>query len=246
MLHDQRAGYGRCARQPGAYHIMVQRDIKIRGKIPALRERRASTASHSTSALPIPARWKRISPRSGRSALSPALSSISGDNEEITGTGMDVVVAIGKSGKDEITDCIRKMAEDHVHPSDVDEKMLESYLTFKYTPDVVVKSGGDHLTDFLIWQSVYSELVLLGRELEIPAESGFLCGYSGITSRGSAGLGNESYFNLLSYTFSAKSIFYFTRIPIHVGVPFTIFSFTANWFFRVTENVFLSGTGRTR
>jgi undecaprenyl diphosphate synthase len=40
----------------------------------------------------------------------------------------------------------------------VDEKMLESYLTFKYTPDVVVKSGGDHLTDFLIWQSVYSEL----------------------------------------------------------------------------------------
>jgi undecaprenyl diphosphate synthase len=81
-----------------------------------------------------------------------------GDREEIAGAGMVVVVAIGKSGKDEITDCIRKMAEDHVHPSDVDEKMLESYLTFKYTPDVVIKSGGDHLTDFLIWQSVYSEL----------------------------------------------------------------------------------------
>lgn len=80
------------------------------------------------------------------------------DKEEIAGNGMDVVIAIGKSGKEEITDCIRKMAEDHVRPSDVDEKMLESYLTFKYTPDVVVKSGGDHLTDFLIWQSVYSEL----------------------------------------------------------------------------------------
>lgn len=81
-----------------------------------------------------------------------------GDKEEILGSGMDVVVAIGKSGKEEITDCIRKMAENHVRPSDVDEKMLESYLTFKYTPEVVVKSGGDHLTDFLIWQSVYSEL----------------------------------------------------------------------------------------
>jgi undecaprenyl diphosphate synthase len=81
-----------------------------------------------------------------------------GDREEIAGTGMDVVVAIGKSGKEEITDCIRKMADDHVCPADVDEKMLESYLTFKYTPDVVIKSGGDHLTDFLIWQSVYSEL----------------------------------------------------------------------------------------
>ena len=81
-----------------------------------------------------------------------------GEHEEITGMGMDVVVAIGKSGKDEVTDCIRKMAEDGVRSSEVDEKMLESYLTFKYTPDVVVKSGGDHLTDFLIWQSVYSEL----------------------------------------------------------------------------------------
>jgi len=80
------------------------------------------------------------------------------DREEIAGSGMDVVVAIGKSGKDEITDCIRKMAEDHVRPSEVDEKMLESKLTFQYTPDVVIKTGGNHLTDFLIWQSVYSEL----------------------------------------------------------------------------------------
>jgi undecaprenyl diphosphate synthase len=81
-----------------------------------------------------------------------------GDKEEITGSGMDVVVAIGKSGKEEISACIQEMAKDHVRPEQVNEKMLESYLTFKYIPDVVIKSGGDHLTDFLIWQSVYSEL----------------------------------------------------------------------------------------
>ena len=81
-----------------------------------------------------------------------------GDHEEIAGSGVDVVVAIGKSGREEITECIRRMAEDKVSPEAVDEKLLESYLTFKYTPDIVVKSGGDHLTDFLIWQSVYSEL----------------------------------------------------------------------------------------
>jgi undecaprenyl diphosphate synthase len=81
-----------------------------------------------------------------------------GNKEEIVGKGMDVVVAIGNSGREEITACIRRMARDHIQPDDVDEKMLESYLTFKYTPDVVIKSGGDHLTDFLIWQSVYSEL----------------------------------------------------------------------------------------
>jgi undecaprenyl diphosphate synthase len=81
-----------------------------------------------------------------------------GDQEEIAGKGMDVVVAIGKSGREEITSCIRRMARDNVLPEDVDEEKIETYLTFQYTPDIVVKSGGDHLTDFLIWQSVYSEL----------------------------------------------------------------------------------------
>lgn len=80
------------------------------------------------------------------------------EKEEIKGDGLEVVVAIGKSGREEITSCIRKMAEDKIPPGQVDERVLESYLTFKYVPDIVIKSGGDHLTDFLIWQSVYSEL----------------------------------------------------------------------------------------
>jgi len=81
-----------------------------------------------------------------------------GTTEEVSGTGLEVVVAIGKSGRDEITDCIRRLAENGVEPSAIDEKTLESCLTFRYDPDIVVKTGGDHLTDFLIWQSVYSEL----------------------------------------------------------------------------------------
>lgn len=80
------------------------------------------------------------------------------DTEERTGSGLPVVVAIGKSGREEITVCIRKMAEDGIAPDRVDEHLIESYLTFKYAPDIVIKSGGDHLTDFLIWQSVYSEI----------------------------------------------------------------------------------------
>jgi undecaprenyl diphosphate synthase len=81
-----------------------------------------------------------------------------GEKETVFGSGLDVVVAIGQSGREEITACIRKMAEEHVLPENVNERLLESYLTFKYVPDIVIKSGGDHLTDFLIWQSVYSEL----------------------------------------------------------------------------------------
>jgi undecaprenyl diphosphate synthase len=81
-----------------------------------------------------------------------------GEEREERGTGLPVTVAIGKSGREEITECIKSMARSRVSPDQVDEKLLESCLTFKYIPDFVIKTGGDHLTDFLIWQSVYSEL----------------------------------------------------------------------------------------
>jgi undecaprenyl diphosphate synthase len=81
-----------------------------------------------------------------------------GDIEEITGAGMEVCVAVGKSGREEIVSCIRRMAEDRISPETLCEQTFEHYLTFPYAPDLVVKTGGSHLTDFLIWQSVYSEL----------------------------------------------------------------------------------------
>ena len=70
---------------------------------------------------------------------------------EVEGSGIQVTVAIGKSGREEITACIKKMAENGVDPESVDEALLDSYLTFQYEPDLVIKTGGDHLTDFLIW-----------------------------------------------------------------------------------------------
>ncbi|MCU0631640.1 MAG: undecaprenyl diphosphate synthase family protein [Methanolinea sp.] len=81
-----------------------------------------------------------------------------GANEETRGQGMNVYIAVGKSGREEITECIRKMARDGLSPTDVTEHAIEERLTFRYTPDLVIKTGGSHLTDFLIWQSVYSEL----------------------------------------------------------------------------------------
>ncbi len=81
-----------------------------------------------------------------------------GDSTEISGSGMPVTVAIGKSGREEICACIRELARDGIAPEDVDEQGIESRLTFKCEPDLVIKTGESHLTDFLIWQSVYSEL----------------------------------------------------------------------------------------
>jgi undecaprenyl diphosphate synthase len=81
-----------------------------------------------------------------------------GDRDESAGEGMAVWVAVGKSGREEIAECIRIMARKGMSPESITEETFERYLTFRYTPDLVIKTGGDHLTDFLIWQSVYSEL----------------------------------------------------------------------------------------
>lgn len=81
-----------------------------------------------------------------------------GESEETIGQGMNVHVAVGKSGREEITECIRQMARDGLSPDDVTEHAIEERLKFRYTPELVIKTGDSHLTDFLIWQSVYSEL----------------------------------------------------------------------------------------
>jgi len=81
-----------------------------------------------------------------------------GETTETLGEGVDVCVAVGKSGREEIVSCIQKMAEVGESPESVSEQTFEKYLAFPYAPDLVIKTGGSHLTDFLIWQSVYSEL----------------------------------------------------------------------------------------
>ena len=107
---------------------------------------------------PDPARIDPFLPFICRIADFARLELHGGERDEVMGEGMPVHVAIGHSGREEISGCIRRMAEDGVEPGKVDEALIDSYLTFRYTPDLVVKTGGSHLTDFLIWQSVYAEL----------------------------------------------------------------------------------------
>ncbi|NMC89518.1 MAG: undecaprenyl diphosphate synthase family protein [Methanomicrobiales archaeon] len=135
---------------PGNLYLAVQwcRDLGI-----------GSVMFHISTDDPV--RLERCLSQIRRISLIARLTLHYRDGQEISGEGMDVTVAIGKSGREEIADCVRRMAEDGVDPASVDERLLESYLTFKYEPDLVIKTGADHLTDFLIWQSVYSELFFL-------------------------------------------------------------------------------------
>ena len=73
-----------------------------------------------------------------------------------------VLVSIGLGGKHEFATAVRKVAHavdaGELDPDDVDEEDVERELVFPVDPDLVVKTGAERLSDFMIWQSVYSEL----------------------------------------------------------------------------------------
>jgi undecaprenyl diphosphate synthase len=71
---------------------------------------------------------------------------------------------LGYGGRAEITDAIREIArsvkEGKLSPSDVDESEIERHLRIKDAPDLIIRAG-EEIPDFLIWQSIYSELFFL-------------------------------------------------------------------------------------
>jgi undecaprenyl diphosphate synthase len=73
-----------------------------------------------------------------------------------------VQVSIGLGGKREFAEAVRALAEEaesgRLDPEDVDATAVEERLVFPDDPDLLIKTGAERLSDFLIWQSVYSEL----------------------------------------------------------------------------------------
>ncbi|MFB6133288.1 MAG: undecaprenyl diphosphate synthase family protein [Halanaeroarchaeum sp.] len=71
-------------------------------------------------------------------------------------------ISLGLGGKHEFATAVRRIAEavdaGELDPADVDERDIEERLVFPAEPDLVIKTGEERLSDFMIWQSVYSEL----------------------------------------------------------------------------------------
>jgi undecaprenyl diphosphate synthase len=86
-----------------------------------------------------------------------------GITEEASG---DVVVNLiaGYGGRAEITDAVKKLAKlvesGEINPDEVREEHIERFLKIKEAPDLIVRAG-EEIPDFLIWQSIYSELYFI-------------------------------------------------------------------------------------
>ncbi|MGB9931381.1 undecaprenyl diphosphate synthase family protein [Haloarcula amylolytica] len=73
-----------------------------------------------------------------------------------------IQISIGLGGQSEFATAVQKLAENvdagTLDPDDIDEAAVEEHLVFPTDPDLVIKTGAERLSDFMIWQSVYSEL----------------------------------------------------------------------------------------
>jgi undecaprenyl diphosphate synthase len=74
--------------------------------------------------------------------------------------GMKLNVALNYGGRAEILDAISRITADQISPRDIDETLFSKYLYTAGLPDVdlVIRTSGEMRTsNFLIWQSAYSE-----------------------------------------------------------------------------------------
>ena len=73
---------------------------------------------------------------------------------------INILLAFNYGGRDEIVTAIKNMLKDQVDPENVDVALVSNYMFTKGIPDpdLVIRTSGEQRTsNFLTWQSVYSE-----------------------------------------------------------------------------------------
>jgi len=95
-------------------------------------------------------------PGETRESIEGALDRTSG------GTRLDLNIAWNYAGRTELVDAFRRLAAAGTPPDQIDERSISEalYTSGLPDPDLVVRTGGEQrISNFLIWQSAYAELV---------------------------------------------------------------------------------------
>ena len=107
-----------------------------------------------------------------RSRLAPDIVAMIENAEAQTreNTTLNLTVALSYGARDEIARAARQIAEDAaagmLNPQDVDTDCFARYLATSGIPDpdlVIRTSGEKRLSNFLLWQSAYSELIFVDK-----------------------------------------------------------------------------------
>jgi undecaprenyl diphosphate synthase len=103
------------------------------------------------------------------SHLPPTLVQIIEDTKNVTRscTEFDLVLALNYGGRDEICRAVKKIVTDcvagKITPDELTEKTINSYLDTSNwpDPDLLIRTSGERrISNFLLWQSSYTELYI--------------------------------------------------------------------------------------
>lgn len=98
-----------------------------------------------------------------KTKLGAAMLTAIHDAEKLTqnNTRGTLLLCLDYGGQQEIVDAIKKIAEEGVNPEDITVDMIEKHLYAPEVPppDLIIRTSGEQrLSNFLTWESTYSEL----------------------------------------------------------------------------------------
>ena len=101
-----------------------------------------------------------------RDRAMPALRKTMGDVEDETALNerLQLWIAFDYGGRDEIVEAARRLVEEGVDPRDVDENAIAArlYAPDMAEPDLLIRTSGElRISNFLLWQLAYTELVFV-------------------------------------------------------------------------------------
>ena len=73
---------------------------------------------------------------------------------------ISLVIAFDYGGRNEIVNTIKEIVKDDIKLSEINEELFNKYINKDDIPDpdLIIRTGGEYrLSNFLIWQSAYSE-----------------------------------------------------------------------------------------
>ncbi len=103
---------------------------------------------------------------------------------------LQLLIAINYGSRQEITSSVKRIANNlgskKIAINDINEKLISKYL---YTsglpdPDLIIRTGGDcRLSNFLLWQAAYSELLFIKKPWPEFSKDDFLSAISEFNNR---------------------------------------------------------------
>ncbi len=86
------------------------------------------------------------------------------EDDTLSNDGLSLWIAFDYGGRDEVVEATRRLVEDGVDSRDVDENAIASrlYAPEMPEPDLLIRTSGElRVSNFLLWQLAYTELVFV-------------------------------------------------------------------------------------